>query len=155
MQLSQLLLEESINLSLVGKTREEVLQGIVSHIISIRPELSRSESVIYKKLLEREMLEPTALDNGAAIPHCRVKEVKEPIVTLSKTVEPVNFGARQGKPTKLFLTVLSPVEQPALHLRVLAAVAQFLKDGQNVKKVLQAQTVAEILDWIRQRDLKS
>ena len=155
MRLSSLLDERAIDLNLRGGSREEILNGIVRHLVGVHPELARHRKRIYQKLLERELMEPTALANGAAIPHCKVKEVNRPVVTLSRTPEPVDFGSKEGKPTRLFFTVLSPMQQPALHLKVLAAVAQFLKDGKNVQAVLKAPTVEAVMEWIQQWDLES
>lgn len=155
MRLSQLLSPDAIDLNLQGTNRNEVLASIVDHIIRIHPELKKRRDNIYEKLLERERMEPTALSNGAAIPHCKINEIQQPIVTLGRTPEPVDFGARDGKPTRLFFTVLSPNEHPALHLKVLAAVARILKENKHVEALLKAPDEETVIDLIRQWDLES
>ena len=155
MQISQLLTPEAVQLDLQGRTREDVLREIVDHLVSVYPQLRKARDKLYRKLLEREQLEPTALENGTAIPHCKYEGLEQPVLTIARSRQGVDFGARNGKPTHLFFTVISPNRQPALHLKVLASIAHLLKDNQRVQAMMRAENARELLEILKSWELET
>ncbi|HER40501.1 MAG TPA: PTS sugar transporter subunit IIA, partial [Salinimicrobium catena] len=85
------------------------------------------EKDLWEKLFQRESLGSTAIGNGFAVPHCKLKGLKDPIFMLAVSHEGVEFRSPDGKPSNIFFLVVSAPENPSLNLQILAAVAQLIR----------------------------
>ncbi|MFQ6037753.1 MAG: PTS sugar transporter subunit IIA, partial [Candidatus Aminicenantales bacterium] len=113
------------------------------------------EKYLCEKLIQREKLGSTAIGEGVAIPHCKMKGVKEPIVMLAVSKKGVHFESLDGKPSHVFFLVVSSPENPSLNLQILAAIAHLVRKANSLlKKILEAKTIPEILDIIREEEEK-
>src|SRR5690606_37227092 len=68
---------------------------------------------------ERESMCSTALPGGVAIVHPRkapARWSRRPLLVLGRTVAPVEFGAIDDQPTRLFFLLLSHEEKAYLHM---------------------------------------
>ena len=113
------------------------------------------EKELYEKLLQREELGSTAIGEGVAIPHCKMKGVKNPIILLAISKKSVDFQSLDGKPSNIFFLVVSSPENPSLNLQILAAIASLVrKSGSLLKKILNAANISAILEIIREEEEK-
>lgn len=116
--------------------------------------ISRPEEVI-DKLEQRESLGTTALGEGVAIPHCKVKWVSNPIVLVGITRQGVPFEAPDGRPVNIFFLLITSLEDPSLNLQILALIAQLIKKSPELKdKLLQARSQAEVRETIKRQEEK-
>jgi nitrogen PTS system EIIA component len=99
---------------------------------------------LYRRLVERERLEPTALGGGVALPHCKLPGLARPVIAAGVAARAVGFGAADGLPVRVFLLVASPPEAPAAHLRALAAVSRWLKTDAHDERLRAAATADEL-----------
>ena len=76
----------------------------------------------------REDLGPTALGAGVAIPHGRVKGLRNPIAALIKLKEPIEFAAPDGEAVSILIFLLVPEKATQEHLEILSSIAQLLSD---------------------------
>ncbi|MBM3284840.1 MAG: hypothetical protein FJY81_03115, partial [Candidatus Aminicenantes bacterium] len=74
---------------LTSGSRDEVLKEMVN-ILREREKITKDRE-LYEKLIQREKLGSTAIGDGIAIPHCKLKEVKEPLVMLAVSRKGVHF----------------------------------------------------------------
>ncbi len=109
----------------------------------VRPELSKHQTILIRKLIQREEIETTALDTGVAIPHCRFEEIEQPVVSIARSNVGVRFN-ETGQLVYLFFTIISPRKQPAMHLRILAQVAHLVKNKNHVNHLMKARNEDEI-----------
>src|SRR5690242_13227782 len=63
---------------------------------------------IEERLAVRERICSTAIGEGVAIPHCRVERLKHTTVCVAVHPAGVDFGARDGRPVRLLVTLVSP-----------------------------------------------
>lgn len=104
---------------------------------------------LLKRLLAREQLSCTALDNGFAIPHTSrtgPRLVSRNVVAFVRTAPPIPFGAPDGTMTDLLFLVLA-ADQPA-HLALLARVASLAKFPLMGRALRAAATPGEVLDLV-------
>ena len=87
----------------------------------------------------REELGSTALGAGVAIPHGRVKGLKQPAAALIRLKEPIEFAAPDGEPVKIFIFLLVPEKATQQHLEILSSIAQLLSDA-DVRETLSTST---------------
>lgn len=134
-----------------AEDREGVLREMVS-FLKKRNKISK-EKDLYGKLLQREKLGSTAIGEGVAIPHCKMKGITNPLVLLAISKKGVNFYSLDGKPSQIFFLVVSSPDNPSLNLQILAAIAHLVrKAGSLLQKVLHAESLSQILDIIREEE---
>ena len=75
------------------------------------------------------------LGQGVAIPHGRIKGLKEAVGAFVRLAQPVPFDAPDGKPVSLVFLLLVPEQATEQHLRVLSELAQMLSDRELREKL--------------------
>jgi len=153
MKLHNLLIRDMIIEELDSQDREGALREMVN-FLKKKKKVSK-EKELYEKLLQREELGSTAIGEGVAIPHCKIKGVKSPIILLAISKKSVDFQSLDGKPSNIFFLVVSSPENPSLNLQILAAIASLVrKSGSLLKKILNAVNISAILEIIREEEEK-
>jgi len=153
MKLHNILIRDMIIEELDSQDREGALKEMVNFLK--KKKKVNKEKELYEKLLQREELGSTAIGEGVAIPHCKMKGVKNPIILLAISKRSVDFQSLDGKPSNIFFLVVSSPENPSLNLQILAAIASLVrKSGSLLKKILNAGNISEILEIIREEEEK-
>jgi len=83
---------------------------------------------VFDSLFAREKLGSTALGQGIAIPHGRIKGLREAVGALIRTRQPVPFDAPDGQPVDLIFVLIVPERATDLHLQILSELTQMLSD---------------------------
>ena len=77
-------------------------------------------AVVYDSLFARERLGSTGLGHAVAVPHGRVKGLKEAAAAFVRTRQPIPFEAPDGHPVNLIFVLLVPEKATDLHLQILS-----------------------------------
>lgn len=153
MKIHSLLSNGIIIPDLVFQERDAVLEEIVDQL-KHEGRISGSKD-LYEKLIQREELGSTAIGDGIAIPHCKLKGIESPVLALAVSRKGVRFEALDGKPTHVFFLVVSSPDNPSQGLHILAAVAHLVrKAGSLQKRILGAKSPARILEIIHEEEEK-
>ncbi|GHD75510.1 PTS IIA-like nitrogen regulatory protein PtsN [Vogesella fluminis] len=83
-----------------------------------------ARSDVFDSLFAREKLGSTGLGQGVAIPHGRIKGLKEATGIFIRLKAPIPFDAPDGKPVSLLFVLLVPEQATDIHLQVLSELAQ-------------------------------
>src|SRR5450830_869044 len=67
-----------------------------------------ARSTVFDSLFAREKLGSTGLGQGIAIPHGRIKGLKEAVGAFLRLAAPVPFDSPDGKPVSLLFVLLVP-----------------------------------------------
>lgn len=87
-----------------------------------------SRVAVFDSLFARERLGSTGLGQGIAIPHGRIKGLKEALGAFVRLAQPVPFDAPDGKPVTLAFALLVPEQATEKHLEILSELAQMFSD---------------------------
>ena len=87
-------------------------------------------SRVFDSLFDREKLGSTGLGYGVAIPHGRIKTLKEPVCAFVRTAAPIAFESPDGQPVNLVFAMLVPEHANETHLELLSELAQMFSDGE-------------------------
>jgi PTS system nitrogen regulatory IIA component len=79
-------------------------------------------------LFAREKLGSTGLGQGIAIPHGRIKGLKDAVGACMRLDNPVQFDSPDGKPVNLAFVLLVPEAATERHLQLLSELAQMFSD---------------------------
>ena len=85
---------------------------------------------VFDSLFDREKLGSTGLGYGVAIPHGRIKVLKEPVCAFVRTSAPIPFEAPDGAPVNLVFAMLVPEHATEAHLEILSELAQMFSDAE-------------------------
>ena len=85
-------------------------------------------SLVATSLAAREKLGSTGLGQGVAIPHGRIKGLKEARGAFVRLKQPVPFDAPDGKPVSQVFVLLVPEQATDLHLQLLSELAQMFSE---------------------------
>jgi PTS system nitrogen regulatory IIA component len=101
-----------------------------------------ARSQVFDSLFAREKLGSTGLGQGVAIPHGRVKNLRDGIAAFIKTQTPIPFDSPDGQLVNLIFVLLVPERATDVHLQLLAELAQMFSD-KNFREQLQNSNDAE------------
>ena len=153
MKIHSMLSEDMIILEITSSERDSALEEMVRFLKS--KDKIRKDKELFEKLLQREKLGSTAIGDGIAIPHCKLKEAESPLLVLGISRKGVRFEALDGKPTHLFFLVISSPDDPGQSLQILASIAHLVrKAGGLQKRILAAKNPRKILEIIREEEDK-
>ena len=92
---------------------------------------------VFDSLFDREKLGSTGLGFGVAIPHGRIKTLKEPVCAFVRTATPIAFESPDGQPVSLVFAMLVPEHATEAHLELLSELAQMFSDA-SLREALAA-----------------
>jgi nitrogen PTS system EIIA component len=153
MKLHALLDETLVLPRLKARDREGALRELAGALAARRGGGTGGD--LLDRLLKREDMGTTAIGQGVAVPHCRAAGLKAPVLLLGLSPEGVPFAAVDGELSHVFFLLVSPEDNPATGLRLLAAIAALTKTSRTLaSKLLKASTAADVLRVLRAEEEK-
>ena len=95
-------------------------------------------STVFDSLFAREKLGSTGLGQGIAIPHGRIKGLKDALGAFIRLAEPVPFDAPDGRPVTMLFVLLVPEQANEHHLQLLSELAQMFSDRDFREQLMSA-----------------
>jgi len=105
--------------------------------------------VVASSLAAREKLGSTGLGQGIAIPHGRIKGLKEARGAFLRLSQPVSFDAPDGKPVSQVFVLLVPEQATDLHLQLLSELAQMFSERTFREKLAGAASAADLVSLFK------
>ena len=143
MKIHTILKPELIKLDCQKSNTEDLLREIV-HYLKDKKYIS-NDKLILNKLIEREKLGSTSIGNHSAVPHTKIKGLKEPLLFIAISRNGFHYHEQDKEPVHLIILILSPSESPIIHLQILAAAASLIKKSKKLIKEATAVNSAEEL----------
>ncbi len=150
MKILDILPKEAIVPELKARTKREVLEELSDALVAIKKYLKRDELV--EVLMERERLGSTGIGEGVAIPHGKLKNIDQLLISFGRSTEGIDFDSMDGKPAHLFFLLVAPENSAGIHLRALAKISRLLRSVNLRQKLFNASSRDEIFEIISQED---
>lgn len=99
---------------------------------------------VFDALFAREKLGSTGLGVGVAIPHGRLKGLRETLVAFIRSKEGVPFESPDGAPVRLVFAMLVPEHATEQHLNMLSELAQLFSDADLRERLLVEGDLGEV-----------
>lgn len=103
-----------------------------------------NRALITDSLFARERLGSTGLGHGVAIPHGRIKGLKQPLAAVFQLASPIGFDAPDELPVQLMIFLLVPEAATQKHLEILSEIAELLSDS-GLREQMKTATDAAAL----------
>ena len=126
-QLLRLLPPENVLLDLEATSKKRVFER-VGLLFENNQGIARS--TVFEALFAREKLGSTGLGHGIAVPHGRIKGLKEAKGAFVRLASPVPFESPDGQPVSLLFVLLVPEHATDQHLQILSELAERFSDRQ-------------------------
>lgn len=130
--ISKILTSDCVLLDAESTSKKRVFER-VGILFENTQNIARSQ--VFDSLFAREKLGSTGLGQGVAIPHGRVKGLKDAVAAFVKMQTPIPFDAPDGLPVNFIFVLLVPERATDLHLQILGELAQMFSE-QNFRDAL-------------------
>ena len=128
-------------------TAQEIICELIGKAVESTPALNAEE--VKKEVFAREAMFPTVIAPGLAMPHARIDDLDKLVVALATTENGVSFGSSDAgyDGVKVVVLVLSPADNPGLHLHVVSALAREFSDLEKIGTLANLASTGEIVEF--------
>ncbi|MBU0621075.1 MAG: PTS sugar transporter subunit IIA [Gammaproteobacteria bacterium] len=146
--ISKILTPECVLLDTESTSKKRVFER-VGLLFENTHQIARSQ--VFDSLFAREKLGSTGLGQGVAIPHGRVKGLRDAAAAFVKMQNSIPFEAPDGLPVNFIFVLLVPERANDLHLQLLGELAQMFSDAAFREKLQNTDDPAALhklfVDW--------
>jgi fructose-specific phosphotransferase system IIA component len=143
MALVDLITPEVVKVPLKSRDKSGVIEELIQ-VLKDSGKITEKEKAI-EAIHKREALGSTGLEMGVAVPHAKTDAVKTLTIAIGVSPEGVEFGAIDGKPSKLFFLMLAAPNQSGPHIEALAEIAKLSKSKAFLDALMNAKTPEEVV----------
>jgi PTS system nitrogen regulatory IIA component len=147
--IAQLLTPSHVIVELDATSKKRVFEQVG---VLFENTLHITHNQVFDSLFAREKLGSTGLGQGVAIPHGRIKGLRDAAAAFIRMKEPIPFDAPDGKPVSLICVLLVPEKATDLHLQILSELAQMFSDKSLREGLLTGKDAIEVYqlisDWM-------
>ena len=86
----------------------------------------------------------TAVGNGVAIPHTKIKGLKKTQVLFIKLKSKIDFSASDEKFVDIIFSIITPETSQSEHLLILSSISNFFKKKGSIDRLRSLNTAEEI-----------
>lgn len=139
--ISKILTPECVILDSESTSKKRVFERVG---ILFENSQSIARSQVFDSLFAREKLGSTGLGQGVAIPHGRVKGLRDAVAAFVKMENAIPFDAPDGLPVNFIFVLLVPERATDIHLQILGELAQMFSEQSFRDQLHQANDPASI-----------
>jgi len=150
MKLSEIFTQQLIISNLKAHDKKGVLEELSQVITEQNPSLNKRS--LLQVLLERERLGSTGIGDGIALPHGKLAELSNLLVSFGRSINGLDFDSIDEQPAYLFFLLLAPENSAGMHLTALAKISRMLKDANFRQRLMGAKSRKEIYKVIMDMD---
>lgn len=133
-------------LHLRGVTKEEIITELVDVLAEEGKLLDRTAAL--EAVFERERTMSTGMQDGIALPHGKTDGVDSIQVAIGLKPEGLEFQSLDGKPSRIFILVVSPKRTTGPHIQFLATISAILKSPEAREQILLSTSRRELWEYI-------
>ena len=150
MKLSEIFNPQLIISDLKAHDKKGVLEELSQVITEQNPSLNKRS--LLQVLLERERLGSTGIGDGIALPHGKLAELSNLLISFGRSTNGLDFDSIDEQPAYLFFLLLAPENSAGMHLTTLAKISRMLKDANFRQRLMGAKSRKEIYKVIMDMD---
>lgn len=130
---------------LTGATKRETMTELLNALASSPAVTNRNE--LGQAIWRREELMSTGIGMGLAVPHARLKTVKQVVMAFGvHRAGLTDYGSIDGRPVHILALIAAGDGQHVHYIRLLAQVVDILKDSEVRDEILQQPSADGIYD---------
>jgi mannitol/fructose-specific phosphotransferase system IIA component (Ntr-type) len=119
-------------------------KAIAEAVAAMAAELKLDAAEITAAVMAREKVMSTGIGQGIAIPHAKVKGLKDFAISISKASAPIDYDSLDKAPVSVLALLLSPEEKMTEHVKIIAEITKRLKFSHVRQSIMDAASAREI-----------
>lgn len=143
MKITDIISLDNIFVDLEVSSKKALFKEIAS---IIEKKSAIKQSLVLDNLNKREQLGSTAIGDGIAIPHSKVKGLKKIFSLFIRLKESVDFSAADLKKIDIIFVIIAPEESKTDHLMALSEISNFLRIKGNKEKLRKLKSIDSIYE---------
>jgi len=128
--------------------KEGVIEELLERLLTRQASLKQQRGSIVEALIRREELGTTGIGRGIAVPHTKHAAVKKLMAIVGRSAPGVDFASLDGEPVHIFFLLLSPLEEPGLHLKALEHISYLLRDDRFCRFLRTTRSREEMIELL-------
>lgn len=150
MILTQILQPTCIKAPLDSTDKESAIEALVQ-LLAHSGQLTNSQDA-FQAIMDREQQRSTGIGSGIAIPHGKCASAKELVMAMGIMKDPIDFESIDGKPVKIIVLLVSPLDCTGPHIQALARISRLMLDETFKAKLEKAASPEEVYDLISNKE---
>ncbi|MHC4757334.1 MAG: PTS sugar transporter subunit IIA [Planctomycetota bacterium] len=150
MLLTQILQPACVKVPLESKDKESAIIELLDLLDNNG--LLQDRDSAQEAVMTREKTRSTGIGSGIAIPHGKCSSIKELVMTMGIVPEGMDFESVDGKPVKIIILLVSPLDKTGPHIQALASISRLLLDEEFKLKLEQASSAEELYDLLHSKE---
>lgn len=135
-------------------------QDAASVIQELSQALQRDKRVpdllpFYHAALNREFMVSTDMEAGMAFPHARLPALKAVSFAFGRSDQPLGWGNKTSGAVRLVFLMAVPATDSTQYLLLVSGLARLAKDGRLTAQLYAARDAFQILDVLKQVELRT
>jgi mannitol/fructose-specific phosphotransferase system IIA component (Ntr-type) len=141
MKLSEYLTAENVIL-LQGRSKQEVLDELIRPLAE---QSGQDAGRLAEAVWAREKLMSTGIGHGLAIPHVRIEGLVRPALAVGVRAGGIDdYPSLDDEPVRIVVMILAPKGQHEVHIRLLAQVADVLRDKATAERIVACEDSEQV-----------
>lgn len=140
-RLADYIQEDCILCNLADCSRDEAVKQLI-HVLHGRLG-GFDQDAAASAVIERELLAPTVLAEGLALPHARLECLTSPVLAMATSHSGIDFEAMGEGPVHVVVLILTPKDDPGAYLRLMASLSKTLNLPHVIKRLSVATSARE------------
>lgn len=132
-----------------AESKESLYREMVD-LICKKHQLPICGDELYKMVIERETQMPTAYKTGIAIPHIRVEDFKDTVISMAFLEEALDYN---GMPINWVCLIFTDKSSSNLYLNLVAALLKISKDDEMMKALHEAHGGFQTVHIIKNEEI--
>lgn len=155
MKLLDLIDRKAIVANLEGAERNAAIRELVQRLGEIGCIDAGETDRAAKSIIARERSRgTTGFGKGVAVPHAKLEGQQRVVAAVGRSADGIDFSSLDGEPVFAVFLIISPSEQPDLHLQAMDLVFRHLQQERFRKFLRQSDDEEKIYDLLAEADDK-
>ena len=128
--------------NLTGENTAQIVQEMLQRLYDVG-EIAQMQTPL-EAVLAREATASTALGNFSCFPHAKIEGIDSGVVAVGISQREIEAGSMDGRPTKIFILILSSNKKSSPHIQLMTQLAQKVDSLEKAEKILSLKNEEEI-----------
>ncbi len=125
--------------------------GAVRELLALlEPEVNGFDAeTAFRAVIDREEVFPTVIAPGLAVPHARLPDLDRPLLAVGIAPEGIDFQQPEMPPVRVAVLILTPGDDPGLHLQLLSGLTAVFKETPDaVERLARMRAPEEVREFL-------
>lgn len=111
--------------------------------VSVNEHVPAVETLVHEARHREDMM-GTAMEEGVAFPHARLKNLKKPVIVFGRSLQGIEWNSLDGKPTRFVFLIFTPAHDDDMQIQILRALASGMSHADIREELGRAKTRDDI-----------